>query len=87
VAAIRLSGRVRRWMAPLPARAGVLTRTSVLPTFAVIAGAGAFEGVLLLGFGVSYRSSAVIGLGTAVIGCLATLFGVLLGRAISRGKP
>jgi hypothetical protein len=87
VAAIRLSGRVRRWMAPLPARAGVLTRTYVLPTFAVIAGAGAFEGVLLLGFGVSYRSSAVIGLGTAVIGCLATLFGVLLGRAISRGKP
>lgn len=87
MAAIRLSDRVRRWMAPLPARAGVLTRTFLLPTFAVMAGASVVEGLLLLAFGVSYRSSAAIGLGTVVIGCLATLSGVLLRHARSRGMP
>jgi hypothetical protein len=87
MAAIRLSDRVRRWMAPLPARAGVVTRTFLLPTFGVMAGASAVEGLLLLAFGVSYRSAAAIGLGTAVIGCLATLSGVLLRHERSRGMP
>jgi hypothetical protein len=87
MAAIRLSDRVRRWMAPLPARPGVLTRTFLLPTFAVLVGASAFEGLLLLAFGVSYHSSAAIALGTAVIGCVTTLIGVLLSRTRLRGMP
>jgi hypothetical protein len=87
MAAIRLSNRVRRWMAPLPAHAGVVTRTFLLPTFGVMAGASAFEGLLLLAFGVSYRGSAAAATATAVIGCLATTGGVLLSRARLRGMP
>jgi hypothetical protein len=87
MAAIRLSRLVRGWMAPLPARAGVVTRAFLLPTFAVLVGASAFEGLLLLAFGVSYRSSAAAAAATAVIGCLATTGGVLLSRARLRGMP
>ncbi len=87
MAAIRLSDRVRRWTAPLPARAGIVTRAFLLPTFAVLVGASAFEGLLLLAFGVSYRSSAAAAAFTAVIGCLAITGGVLLRRARLRGMP
>jgi hypothetical protein len=87
LAAIRSSRLVRRWLAPLPARTGLVMRTFLLPTFAILAGASAVESLLLVAFGVSYRSSAAAGLGTAVIGCLATLSGVLLCRANSRGMP
>jgi hypothetical protein len=57
MAAIRLSRRVRRWMAPLPARAGAVTRAFLLPTFAVLVGASAVEGLLLLAFDVSSRGT------------------------------
>jgi hypothetical protein len=87
MAAIRLNRRLHRWMAPLPARAGVVTRTFLLPTFAVLVGASAVESLLLLAFGVSYRSSAAVATATAVIGCLATLSGALLSRAALRGMP
>jgi hypothetical protein len=87
MAAIGLSRRVRRWMAPLPARAGVVTRAFLLPTFGVMVGASAVEGLLLLAFDVSYRSAAAASMATAVIGCLATLSGVLLRRGRSRGMP
>jgi hypothetical protein len=87
MAAIRLSDRVRRWTAPLPARAGIVTRAFLLPTFAVLVGASAIEGLLLLAFGVSYRSSAAAAAFTAVIGCLAITGGVLLRRARLRGMP
>jgi hypothetical protein len=87
MAAIRLSRLIRGWMAPLPARAGVVTRAFLLPTFAVLVGASAFEGLLLVAFGVSYRSSAGAAAATAVIGCLATLSGVLLSLVRLRGMP
>jgi hypothetical protein len=87
MAAIRLSDLARRWMAPLPVRAGVVTRAFVLPTLGVMVGAGAVEVLLLLAFGVSYRNSAAAGFGTAAIGCLATTAGVLARRARLRGLP
>jgi hypothetical protein len=87
MAAIRSSRLVRRWMAPLPARTGVVMRAFLLPTFGIMVGASAVEGLLLAALGVSYRNSAAAALGTAVIGCLATLSGVLLCRANSRGMP
>jgi hypothetical protein len=87
MAGIRLSRRVRRWMAPLAARAGAVTRAFLLPTFAVLVGASAVEGLLLLALDVSYRSAAAASMATAVIGCLATLSGVLLRRERSRGMP
>ena len=87
MAAIRLSDLARRWMAPLPVRAGVVTRAFLLPTLGVMVGAGAVEVLLLLAFGVSYRISAAAGFGTAAIGCLATTAGVLARRARLRGLP
>jgi hypothetical protein len=51
MAAVRLSHRVRRWMAHLPVRAGVVMRAFLLPAFGVIVGAGAVEALLLLAFG------------------------------------
>jgi hypothetical protein len=87
MAATRVSHRVRRWMAPLPVRSGLAMRAFLRPTFGVIAAAGAVEGLLLLAFGVSYRAAVAAGLGTTVIGCLATLSGVLLCRARSTGRP
>jgi hypothetical protein len=87
MAATRLSRLIQGWMAPLPARAGVVTRAFLQPTFGVIVGASAFEALLLLTFGMSYRSSAAAAAATAVIGCLATLSGVLLSRARVRGMP
>jgi hypothetical protein len=87
MAGIRLSRRVRRWMAPLPARADAVTRAFLLPTFAVLVGASAVEGLLLLALDMSYRSAAAASMATAVIGCLATLSGVLLRRERSRGTP
>jgi hypothetical protein len=87
MAAIRLSHVVRRWMAPLPVRAGVATRAFLRPTFGVMIGAGAVEVLLLLAFDVSYYISAIAGLGTAVIGCLATTAGVLLCRARPGSMP
>ena len=87
MAAVRLSRQIRRWMAPLPASAGVVTRAFLLPTFAVLVGASAFESLLLLAFGVSYRSSAAAAAATAVIGCLATAGGILLSRARLRDMP
>ena len=87
MAAIRLSDLARRWMAPLPVRAGVVTRAFLLPTLGVMVGAGAVEVLLLLAFGVSYRISAAAGFGTAAIGLLATMGGVLARRARLRGLP
>ncbi|MEA3161169.1 MAG: hypothetical protein QOD95_2717 [Gammaproteobacteria bacterium] len=87
MAAIRLSDLARRWMAPLPVRAGVVTRAFLLPTLGVMVGAGAVEVLLLLAFGVSHRISAAAGFGTAAIGLLATMGGVLARRARLRGLP
>lgn len=52
MAAARLSQLVRRWMAPLPVRAGAVMRAFLLPAFGVMVGAIAVEGLLLLAFGV-----------------------------------
>jgi hypothetical protein len=87
MAAARLSHLVRRWMAPLPVRAGVVMRAFLLPTFGVMVGASTVEGLLLLAFGASPHVSAAAGLGTAVIGCLATSSGALLCRARRRSTP
>lgn len=77
-AAISTSVSVRRWMAPLPVRAGDMLRAFLLPTIGVILGAGVLESLLLLVFDVSLRTSATVGMGTAVLGCLVALGGVLL---------
>jgi hypothetical protein len=86
MAATSASRLVRRWMAPLPVRARVVTRALLLPTFGVMVGAGAVESLLLLALGVSYRMSAAAGLGVAVVGCLA-MGGVQLWGARSRQMP
>ena len=57
MAAIRLSRLIQGWMAPLPARAGAVTRAFLLPTLAVLVGASAVEGLLLLAFDVSSRGT------------------------------
>jgi hypothetical protein len=81
MAAIQSSRLARRWMAPLPVGAGVMTRALLLPTFGVMVGASAVETLLLLAFGVSYRVSVAAGICTAVVGCLASMAGVLLRSA------
>jgi hypothetical protein len=87
MAALSASRLVRPWMAPLPVRAGVVTRALLLPTFGVMVGAGAVESLLLLALDASYRMSAAAGLGVAVVGCLATMVGVQLWGARSRPMP
>ncbi|HEX3398291.1 MAG TPA: hypothetical protein VHS76_16420 [Steroidobacteraceae bacterium] len=69
-AVILASRAARSWLAPLPARRGVVIRAFLLPTCALIVAAGATEALLLLVFNVSYRTSALLGICTAVIGCL-----------------
>jgi hypothetical protein len=81
LAAIQSSRLARRWMAPLPVLAGVMTRALLLPTCGVMVGASAVETLLLLAFGVSYRMSVAAGIGTAVAGCLASMVGVLVSGA------
>jgi hypothetical protein len=69
--AVISAGRAARsWVAPLPARTGVVARAILLPTCGVIAAAGAIEASLLLVFNVSYRISAGVGACTAMLGCL-----------------
>ena len=77
-AVVSTSALVRRWMAPLPVRAGVMMRAFLSPTIGVILGASALESLLLLVLDVSLRSSARVGICTAVLGCLMALGGVLL---------
>ena len=69
-AVIFASRAARGWLAPLPARRGVVIRAFLLPACAVIVAAGATEALLLLVFDVSYRTSALLGACTAAIGCL-----------------
>lgn len=69
-AVISASRAARSWLAPLPARRSVVIRAFLLPACAVIVAAGAFEALLLLVFNASYRTSALLGACTAVIGCL-----------------
>jgi hypothetical protein len=77
-AVISTSALVRRWIAPLPVRAGVMMRAFLSPTIGVILGASTLESLLLLVLDVSMRSSARVGICTAVLGCLMALGGVLL---------
>jgi hypothetical protein len=86
-AVISTSMLVRRWMAPLPVRAGIMMRALLLPTFGFMAGASAVEALLLLAFGVSYRMSAAASMGTAAVGCLAAIAGVLLSGVLPRRTP
>jgi hypothetical protein len=86
-AAISTSVMARRWMAPLPVRAGVMMRAFLSPTIGVIVGAAALESLLLLVFDVSLRTAATVGVCTAVFGCLVTMGGVLLRAARPQRKP
>jgi hypothetical protein len=87
LAAVAASHAVRRWIAPLPVRARVLTRVFLLPIFAVMVAVSAVEAWLLMALGVSFRISAAVGLVTAVIGCLATFSGVRFRDEPPRGMP
>jgi hypothetical protein len=87
LAAVAASRAVRRWTAPLPVRAGALTRVFLLPTFAVMVAASAVEAWLLMALGVSFRIAAAVGLVTAVIGCLATFSGARFRDERPRGMP
>jgi len=86
-AVVSTSMLVRRWLAPLPARAGAVRRALLLPTFGIMVGAGAVEALLLLAFGLSYRVSAAAGLCAAAVGCLATMAGLLLSDVLPRRRP
>jgi hypothetical protein len=85
-AVISASRAARSWLAPLPARTGVVVRAFLLPTCGVIAAAGAIEASLLLVFNVSYRTSARAGACTAAIGCL-TMGGAVLWNLRPRRTP
>jgi hypothetical protein len=69
-AAIAVSRLAALWLAPLPVRASAIVRAILVPACAVIAGASATEALLLMVFNVSYRSAAMVGAATAVIGWL-----------------
>jgi hypothetical protein len=84
-AAVSLSRRAYRWVAPLPVRTVAVTRAFLLPTMSVMAGASAVEFLLLLTFDVSYRTAAVVGIVTSLTGCLATLGGAWLWQVNRRG--
>ena len=77
-AVISTSVLVRRWMAPLPLHFAGVIRAFLLPAFGVIVGAAVLEALLLLVSDVSLRTAATAGIGTAVVGCLVALGGVLL---------
>jgi hypothetical protein len=85
-AVISASRAARSWLAPLPARRGVVIRALLLPACAVIVAAGAIEALLLLVFNVSYRTSALLSACTAVIGCL-TVGGALAWNLRQRRTP
>jgi hypothetical protein len=80
-AALSVSRQARRWLAPLPVRAGEAMRAFLLPTMAVMVGASLVESLLMLTFDVSYPTAAAVGLITAATGCLATLGGAWLWQA------
>jgi hypothetical protein len=76
--AVISAGRLaRRWLAPLPRRSGHVIRAFLLPACAVIVSAGVIEALLLLVFNVSYVTSAEVGAGTAVVGCLTAGTGLI----------
>src|SRR5258708_7108419 len=85
-AVISASRAARSWLAPLPARPGVVIRAFLLPACAVIVAAGAIEALLLLVFNVSYRTSALLSAGTTAIGCL-TAGGALVWNLRQRRAP
>ena len=69
-AVISVSRLARRWLAPVPVRAGAAIRAFLLPACGVIVAAGAVLALLLLVFNVSYRTSAEVGACTVLVGCL-----------------
>lgn len=83
-AVISASRIARRWLAPLPVRPGEVIRTFLLPACAVVIGASALEGLLLLAFNVSYRTAAEVGACTAVLGCLSLSGGLAWNWRIRR---
>jgi hypothetical protein len=85
-AVIFASRAARGWLAPLPARRGVVIRAFLLPVCAVIVAAGAIEALLLLVLNVSYRASALLSAGTALIGCL-TVGAALVWNLRPSGTP
>jgi hypothetical protein len=83
-AVISASRLARRWLAPLPTRPGDVIRAFLLPACAVIVSAGAIEALLLLVFNVSYVTSAEVGAGTAVVGCLTASTGLIWNASSDR---
>jgi hypothetical protein len=86
-AVISTSVLVRRWMAPLPARADATMGAFLVPTVGVIAGASAVDALLLLALGVSAHAAAVAGACTAVAGCLLAGAGVRLKGRRAKDSP
>ena len=82
-AAVAVSRLAARWLAPLPVHASAIVRAILVPACGVIAGASAMEALLLVVFNVSYRSAAMVGAGTAVIGWLV-FGGALLWNVLPR---
>jgi hypothetical protein len=85
-AVISASRLARRWLAPVPVRSGDLIRAFLLPACAIVIAAGTVEALLLLLFNVSYRTSAAVGVCTAVTGCL-TLSGGFVWNAVLKRRP
>ena len=86
-AAISASRGARRWLAPLPVRPGEIMRAFLLPPCAVIIASSAMQSLLLLVLNVSYRTSAKVGAGIAVIACVAAGSGVIWNWRLSDYSP
>lgn len=83
-AVITASRSARRWLAPVPVRPGDLIRAFLLPVCAVVVAASAIEALLLVALNVSYRTSAVVGACTAVLGCLTLGGGLVWNWSLSK---
>jgi hypothetical protein len=78
-AVISVSRAAVRWLAPAPVRESALIRAVLLPASGLIAAGGVMEVLLLMVFNVSFRTSAIVGAITALMGCM-TLAVALLWR-------
>jgi hypothetical protein len=84
---ISASRLARRWLAPLPMRSDEVIRAFLLPASAVVVGASAIEGLLLLVFNVSYRTSAEVGALTAVAGCVTVSSALIWNWSLRALRP
>jgi hypothetical protein len=79
-ATLSVSRLIRQWLAPLPVNAFSVMRALLLPTLAVMLGAGAMTSVLLLASDVVFHTAALAGLCSAAAMCILTVGAAVLAR-------